>query len=243
MLENLDGKQKMIVGGIAIAVIIGLYFSFKNNQSSQAAQPAPSIAPTSGFTTAGMMYIPTTSYAINDVYGTQSIANTTTNNQTTSTQVGTSIAGNGTVGTSTTGSLAAAANAPGATTLSAGNNSGNTATNSNNTNSNNTSTATTTNSPGARTISDPVPWRVIPPAPAPAPKPAPAPAPPPPPAPRPAPPPQKTYTVQSGDSLWAISQRYTGNGMNWQQLYNANRGVVGSNPNLIYPGQRLVVPF
>lgn len=48
----------------------------------------------------------------------------------------------------------------------------------------------------------------------------------------------KTYTVQSGDNLSTIAARY---GLSWQQLYNANKGTVGSNPNLIYPGQRLTI--
>ena len=51
----------------------------------------------------------------------------------------------------------------------------------------------------------------------------------------------KTYTVKSGDSLWAISKKLTGNGNNWRTIYNKNKSVIGSNPNLIYPGQKLVI--
>lgn len=47
------------------------------------------------------------------------------------------------------------------------------------------------------------------------------------------------YTVQSGDSLWAIAQRKLGNGFDWRELYNWNRSTVGDNPNLIYPGEVL----
>lgn len=47
-----------------------------------------------------------------------------------------------------------------------------------------------------------------------------------------------TYTVKSGDSLSAIAGRY---GMSWQTLYANNKTVVGSNPNLIKPGQVLKV--
>lgn len=46
------------------------------------------------------------------------------------------------------------------------------------------------------------------------------------------------YTVRSGDNLSAIASRFHISG-GWESLYNMNRGVVGNNPNLIYPGQRL----
>lgn len=50
---------------------------------------------------------------------------------------------------------------------------------------------------------------------------------------------QHYYTVQQGDNLSEIAGKYH---ETWQQLYSANKGVVGSNPNLIYAGQRLSVP-
>lgn len=53
---------------------------------------------------------------------------------------------------------------------------------------------------------------------------------------------QKTYTVKKGDCLWNITKKYTGNGANWKKLYNLNKKVIGSNPNLIYPGQKLTLP-
>ena len=65
--------------------------------------------------------------------------------------------------------------------------------------------------------------------------PAEAPAPPPPPPP-PAP---RTYTVVSGDTLWAISERFYGDGSKYQQIADAS-GV--SNPDLIHPGQVLTIP-
>lgn len=52
----------------------------------------------------------------------------------------------------------------------------------------------------------------------------------------------KTYTVVRGDCLWNITKKYTGNGARWRELYNLNTAVVGSNPNLIYPGQILTLP-
>ena len=72
------------------------------------------------------------------------------------------------------------------------------------------------------------------PAPAPEPEPAAAPAPPPPP-----PPAARTYTVVSGDTLWAISERFYGDGSKYQVIADAS-GV--SNPDLIYPGQVLTIP-
>lgn len=51
----------------------------------------------------------------------------------------------------------------------------------------------------------------------------------------------RSYTVVSGDSLWAIASRFYGSGFQWQRLYQANIGVIGADPNLIYPGERLAI--
>lgn len=59
---------------------------------------------------------------------------------------------------------------------------------------------------------------------------------------RPAPPTPKTYTVKSGDTLYAIAKRLLGDGSRWKEIYNANTSVIGKNPNLIYPGQVLRIP-
>lgn len=48
-----------------------------------------------------------------------------------------------------------------------------------------------------------------------------------------------TYIVQPGDCLSVIADHY---GIAWPDLYAANAEVVGPNPNLIYPGQVLVIP-
>ncbi|NEE58332.1 LysM peptidoglycan-binding domain-containing protein, partial [Streptomyces sp. SID8455] len=47
-----------------------------------------------------------------------------------------------------------------------------------------------------------------------------------------------SYTVSSGDSLSGIADAQQVRG-GWQRLYAANRTVVGENPDLIFPGQRL----
>ena len=49
----------------------------------------------------------------------------------------------------------------------------------------------------------------------------------------------RTYTVVSGDTLWAIAERFYGDGNKYQVIADAS-GV--SNPDLIYPGQELTIP-
>ena len=53
---------------------------------------------------------------------------------------------------------------------------------------------------------------------------------------------KNTYKVQKGDCLWNIAKAASGKGSNWKELYNLNKKVIGSNPNLIKPGQILVLP-
>jgi len=61
------------------------------------------------------------------------------------------------------------------------------------------------------------------------------------------------HVVEVGDSLWIIAcrtlrQRSGTEPSNlaidtyWRTIYAANQAVVGTDPNLIYPGQRLVLP-
>jgi LysM repeat protein len=47
--------------------------------------------------------------------------------------------------------------------------------------------------------------------------------------------------VRRGDSLWRISKRHLGNGKKWAAFYKANKRKI-DNPNLIYPGQTLIIP-
>lgn len=51
-----------------------------------------------------------------------------------------------------------------------------------------------------------------------------------------------TYTVQSGDSLSRIAKRELGDANRWREIYELNREVIGGNPDLIHPGQRLRLP-
>jgi murein DD-endopeptidase MepM/ murein hydrolase activator NlpD len=49
------------------------------------------------------------------------------------------------------------------------------------------------------------------------------------------------YTVVRGDTLSKIAVAQDVDG-GWQALYQENKSVIGSNPNLIYPGQKLAIP-
>ena len=44
------------------------------------------------------------------------------------------------------------------------------------------------------------------------------------------------YVVKAGDTLSGIAAK---NGTTWREIYNANKGVIGSDPSLIRPGQTL----
>lgn len=75
-------------------------------------------------------------------------------------------------------------------------------------------------------------------APAPESTPEPAPAAPEP-EPAPAAPAAQTYTVAGGDTLWAIAERFYGDGNQYQRIADAN-GI--ANPDLINAGQVLTIP-
>ena len=51
-----------------------------------------------------------------------------------------------------------------------------------------------------------------------------------------------SYTVQTGDCLWNIAKQFYGNGAMYMTIYNANKGIIGDDPNLIKPGQVLYIP-
>jgi hypothetical protein len=55
--------------------------------------------------------------------------------------------------------------------------------------------------------------------------------------------------VRRGDTLWSIARRHLGRAAGdaavdreWRRWYAANRAVIGADPDLILPGQRLVPP-
>ena len=49
------------------------------------------------------------------------------------------------------------------------------------------------------------------------------------------------YTVVKGDSLSKISKRFYGDANKYQRIFEANKPML-KDPNLIYPGQMLVIP-
>jgi nucleoid-associated protein YgaU len=50
------------------------------------------------------------------------------------------------------------------------------------------------------------------------------------------------YEVKAGDSLSKIAQREYGDPQLWRVIYNANKELIGDDPDLIHPGQDLKIP-
>ena len=49
---------------------------------------------------------------------------------------------------------------------------------------------------------------------------------------------KKYYIVKKGDNLSKIAKKYH---TTWQKIYEKNKNIIGNNPNLIYPGQKLEI--
>jgi nucleoid-associated protein YgaU len=62
------------------------------------------------------------------------------------------------------------------------------------------------------------------------------------PGPKPPAPQPGVYIVKPGDSLSKIAMHYYHDSSKWKAIYAANRSIIGANPNLIFPGQKLVIP-
>ena len=52
----------------------------------------------------------------------------------------------------------------------------------------------------------------------------------------------KTYTVQKGDLIYTIAKRFYGDIADYRRIYNANKKLIGSNPNRIRAGMVLTLP-
>ena len=49
----------------------------------------------------------------------------------------------------------------------------------------------------------------------------------------------KRYTVKKGDCLWDIAETQLGDGMRWNGIYEANKALIGDDPDLLYVGIEL----
>lgn len=47
---------------------------------------------------------------------------------------------------------------------------------------------------------------------------------------------EESYFVKKGDCLWSIAEQELGDGMYWTDIFEANRSVIGENPDLLYVG-------
>ncbi len=53
---------------------------------------------------------------------------------------------------------------------------------------------------------------------------------------------EQTYVVQPGDTLLSIAQQFYGDGTKWRAIYDANRDVIGDNPDALKVDVRLRIP-
>ncbi len=52
---------------------------------------------------------------------------------------------------------------------------------------------------------------------------------------------ERSVAVQEGEWLYDISRREYGNAQSWKKIYEANKEII-DNPDLIFPGQELIIP-
>ena len=49
------------------------------------------------------------------------------------------------------------------------------------------------------------------------------------------------HTVERGDTLWGIAERYLGEGRRWREIHKANDELI-DDPDRIQPGMEIVIP-
>jgi nucleoid-associated protein YgaU len=54
--------------------------------------------------------------------------------------------------------------------------------------------------------------------------------------------PVKKHVVVGGDTLSGIAKKYYDDAGKYMEIYNANKEVIGDNPDLIQPGMELIIP-
>lgn len=52
----------------------------------------------------------------------------------------------------------------------------------------------------------------------------------------------RTHTIEKGDSLYRIAQKYYGSGLKWTLIYDANRDIIGPDFNKLVVGKTLTIP-
>lgn len=52
---------------------------------------------------------------------------------------------------------------------------------------------------------------------------------------------ERTYTIEKGDTLSSVAQRFYGKARFWRQIHEANRDTI-DNPDRIFPGQTIKLP-
>jgi nucleoid-associated protein YgaU len=53
---------------------------------------------------------------------------------------------------------------------------------------------------------------------------------------------EREYVVEPGDTLRTIALQQYGDAAQWQRVYQANREVIGPDPDALRPGMRLRIP-
>jgi nucleoid-associated protein YgaU len=53
---------------------------------------------------------------------------------------------------------------------------------------------------------------------------------------------EQTYEIQSGDTLLSIAEQFYGDATQWRTIYDANRDVIGNNPDALKVGTSLKIP-